>query len=83
MNKEQVYDERINPLMAQIIEICQGAGISMLAHFEIPTEEDPHLVCTTSLPDGEGNRSSAMRKAHNAALGRGSFVALAITGERG
>lgn len=32
MNKEQVYDEKIAPLMTQIIAICQEHKIAMLAH---------------------------------------------------
>ncbi len=54
MNKEQVYDETIAPLMAQIIETCQKHGIAMIASFAIPTEDDPTLRCTSHLMDGEG-----------------------------
>lgn len=49
--KEQVYDEEINPLIAQIIEICKREKIAMLATFRIPNAEDPHLNCTTALLD--------------------------------
>jgi hypothetical protein len=48
-NKEEVYDSQINPLMAQIIKICQEHKIAMLASFAIPTPGDPGLRCTTSL----------------------------------
>lgn len=80
MNKEQVYDERIEPLMAQITGICKEAGISMLCTFDIPTEEDPHLCCTSALPDGEDSRSHRMQRTTDAALGRGGFVAFTVTG---
>lgn len=33
--KEQIYDEKIHPLMTQIIEICQDAGIDFIASFEL------------------------------------------------
>lgn len=48
-NKEQVYDDDINPLMAQIIAICQEHNIAMLASFAIPTPNDPGLRCTTKI----------------------------------
>lgn len=53
-NKEEVYDTQINPLVAQIIEICEKNGISFISSFCIPTEVDPDLVCTTILPDENG-----------------------------
>jgi hypothetical protein len=54
-NKEQVYDSEIEPLMAQIIRVCQERGIAMVASFAIPTPEDADLNCTSFLPDGDGN----------------------------
>jgi hypothetical protein len=41
MNKEQIYDERIDPLMAQILAIAQEGGIAMLASFAIQAESKP------------------------------------------
>ncbi len=35
MNKEQVYDDQISPLMLQIIDICKAKGIAMMASFDI------------------------------------------------
>jgi hypothetical protein len=49
MNKEEVYDAQINPLMAQIINICQEHKIAMLACFALPIPEDVGLMCTTAL----------------------------------
>ena len=54
MNKEQVYDAEISPLMAQIIAICKRAGISCLCAFDISTEENDGCMCTTCLPDKNG-----------------------------
>lgn len=48
-NKEQVYDEQINPLMAQIIAICQTHKIAFVASFSIPTDEDPELACSSAM----------------------------------
>lgn len=58
MNKEQVYDEKISPLMAQIIETCSAHGIAMIVNFAIPTEEHEDLGVITSLP-GETGRIPA------------------------
>jgi len=54
MNKEQIYDQQIAPLMTQIIEICQKNGIAMIASFDITTDVDGNLTCTTCLPDQNG-----------------------------
>ena len=72
MNKEQVYDDKISPLMAQIIEICQEHNIGMIADFEIPNDEDQDLCCTTSLP-GDGDQISRRHSlARQALMGGGS-----------
>jgi hypothetical protein len=54
MNKEEIYDTRIQPLMAAICEIVKKEGIAMFASFDIPNDEDPTIRCTTHFPDGEG-----------------------------
>jgi len=60
MNKEEIYDSQISPLMQQIIEICRGNGIAMISSFSIghdgegPNGEDcSNLTCTSHLPDGD------------------------------
>ena len=59
MNKEQIYDSEISPLMQQIIGICRDKGIAMFASFNIahdgegPNGEDySSLTCTSHIPDG-------------------------------
>jgi hypothetical protein len=54
MNKEQIYDEQINPLMAQIIKICDENNIPLVFSAQLTTdEEDGAMFCTTfNLPDG-------------------------------
>lgn len=70
MNKEQVYDEKIAPLMTQIIEVAKEHGIGFMAHFAIPTPEDDGLACTTNIPDGEGEFPESCKLA-TAAVMRG------------
>ena len=48
MNKEQIYDNEIAPLMSQITAICEEHKIAMLASFAISTDDDPGLTCTTT-----------------------------------
>lgn len=45
MSKESVYDSEIAPLMTQIIAVCRGEKIAMLADFNL----DDDLRVTTSL----------------------------------
>lgn len=47
--KEEIYDEKINPLMAQIVAICKLNKIALLANFQIPSEDDDTLQSTTAL----------------------------------
>jgi hypothetical protein len=54
MNKEEIYDAEIGPLMSQIIETCKTHGIAMVACYAIPTPEDAGLRCTSHLANGEG-----------------------------
>ena len=42
--KEKVYDDQINPLMAQIIKICKKHKIAFIADFQL----DDDLRCTSS-----------------------------------
>jgi hypothetical protein len=63
MNKEQIYDSQINPLMEQIIEICKSNKIAMLATFAIPTPEDADLCCTSQTPDETGKLPRHMAEA--------------------
>lgn len=51
-DKEQIYDNKISPLMQQIIQICKDNEIDMVSSFYLKdvTEEDEKLYCTTRLP---------------------------------
>ncbi|SET89346.1 hypothetical protein [Pseudomonas graminis] len=69
MNKEEIYDEQISPLMQQIIAITREHGIVMIASFDIahdgegPNGEDcSSLTCTTHLPDGDENHNDRFNR---------------------
>lgn len=80
MNKEQVYDAEIEPLMAQILAVCKREKIAMVAQFAIPTEEDPDLLCTSCLTTDEFDPPQAMREAMKILYRREpQVVALTIT----
>lgn len=66
MTKEQVYDEKISPLMVQIISICKEHGIAMIANFACPNDEDEDLQALTLLPDENGNHPENHKLAHRA-----------------
>lgn len=90
MNKEQVYDDQISPLMRQIISICQEHGIAMMASFDIahdgtgPNGEDcSSLACSTLLPNENGEHNKLFAQA-NAHIRRGGRPApMMITTESG
>jgi len=80
MNKEQIYDNQINPLMAQIIEICKTNKIAMLATFDIPNDEDADLACTSHTPDETGKLPDRIKACARAAkAGRTSATPLMLT----
>jgi len=64
---EQAYDEKITPLMDQIIEICQEHKMPMIADF-IYCVNDQGLLsgCETLLNGFENRRIDTMDGAHNA-----------------
>lgn len=81
MNKEQVYDEKIVPLMQQIIEVCQEHNIGMIADFEIPDDEDSDLWgwgCTSVLPSENDQVSRRHSLARQALMGEGLAFAVTI-----
>lgn len=63
MNKEQIYDNDIAPLMSQIITICKTHKIAMIADFAIGHEDDEDLTCTTALLGDNCNPPETMRRA--------------------
>ena len=64
--KERAYDAQVFPLMQQIIETCRGAGIGIVASFELdhdPSNPADPMRCTSILPPDNGAefKSRAMR----------------------
>jgi hypothetical protein len=61
--KEAVYDERISPLMAQIIALCKEHSINMAAQFSLGVDEanEQTLFCTTCLPVDESDEKGHER----------------------
>ena len=47
-DKELVYDEKIAPLMTQLLEVCQREGIPMFASFQYSYDG----FCTSALSTG-------------------------------
>lgn len=80
MNKEQIYDEQIYPLMAEIVAICQLHKIAMLADFAIPTDDDPTLQCTTALLSDSYDPPEQMRRALDILRRKDVFIAAVVVG---
>ncbi len=59
MSKEAVYDERIAPLMVQVLEICKVSKISLIADFGL----DDDLHCMSALLADEYDPSESQLKA--------------------
>lgn len=79
MNKEEIYDEKISPLMTQIIEICKEHKIATVASFAIGHEGDEYLMCTTALITDEFQPSVEQRKALTILRGHSEIPSLNIT----
>jgi len=60
MNKEQIYETQVAPLMKQVFDICKENNIGFIANFSIPTEERPHLQSTTFMNDHESVLNAAL-----------------------
>ena len=57
MNKSQIYDEKISPLMKDIVEICRRNDIEMVAVFGVETPSEPDLVCSSAVHSVIGARN--------------------------
>lgn len=60
--KETIYDEQINPLMAQILAICKEHNIEMVASFALDDgdgdgDEDEGLMCSSYVLLGENKEA--------------------------
>ncbi len=85
--KEKIYDEQINPLMAQIIGICKEHKIAVVASFALAREDDEDkegnigLMCTTALTTEEFEPPQALRDCVKRLYQhKPAFCAITITG---
>jgi hypothetical protein len=90
MNKEEIYDSQISPLMQQIIAITREHGIAMIASFDIahdgegPNGEDcSALLCTTHLPDGDDECNERFSRAAALLQRSGGTASMMITTTHG
>lgn len=64
---EPIYDAQIAPLMTQIIAICKGHGMPMLATFAFRRDDNEEYDCCTTLL-GDKNNQGPITFAHAAIL---------------
>jgi hypothetical protein len=78
--KEAIYDEQINPLMAQIIEICNSHHIPVVAQFALGTPEgdESQLLCTTQLLEEAYEPTDEQLKAANILMGKRPLTMLTV-----
>jgi len=75
--KEAIYDEKIAPLMTQILAICQEAKIPMIADFGLGDD----LHCTSALLDEAWEPSPGQVRAFEALRPKPGII-FAITSVR-
>jgi hypothetical protein len=81
---ESVYDEKISPLMAEIIAICKEHKMPMLASFQFRyNEEEQSSFCTTRLHWDDTPESENLSAATKEIYRKPSFYACAITVSKG
>lgn len=85
-DKEQVYDEKIYPLMDQIIQICKENDMQMIFSCYLNTNEDGDYRCTTYLKSQDQNCKSLDDAAKVIQLGyvaeKPYFSAMTITSRK-
>lgn len=54
-DKEKIYDEKIYPLMKQIIDICKEEDIQMIFSCYLRTDENGEFKSNTYIPSKEEN----------------------------
>lgn len=90
MNKEEIYDSQISPLMKRIVAISKEHGIAMMASFAIghddggPNGEDAtNLICNTLLPDESNEHNPLFVAANTHIRRRGRPAPMMLTTEHG
>jgi len=84
-DKEQIYDDKIHPLMEKVIAICKENDIQMLFNCYLKTDEDGDMTCDTYLESKEQNCNKLEDAAKVIRLGyvaqKPYFSAMTITKE--
>jgi hypothetical protein len=77
--KEAIYDDQINPLMAQILDICKTHKIPMVCSFALgtPPGGESQLCCTSALLSDDFEPTKPQLAAFN--LFQHGFAAFTIT----
>lgn len=68
-DKEKIYDEKIFPLMKQVIKICKENDIQMLFSCYLRSDEEGDMSCDTYLKSEEQNCDSLDNAAKCVRLG--------------
>lgn len=59
--RERVFDEEIQPLVSQLIDLCQECGIPIVVGAELDTADDgEQTVCVSVSTDSAGEPSSGV-----------------------
>ena len=83
MTQEDIYDEKVSPLVKQIIEICKEHKIPCLMSFACPNDEPENgdsLMCTTAILEDDGiGKKERLKEALRVLRRGGEYFAFAIT----
>lgn len=77
-NLESVYDEKISPLMRQIIDICKEHNMPMIASFAYENSEENGIGCCTTKLTFEGRDIKAFAEATSIIRGNPLLSAFTI-----
>lgn len=77
-NLESVYDEKISPLMRQIIDICKEHNMPMVASFAYENSEENGIGCCTTTLTFEGRHIKAFAAARSIIRGNPLLSAFTI-----
>lgn len=77
-NLESVYDEKISPLMQQIIAICKEHNMPMVASFAYENSEEKGRGCCTTTLTFEGRRIQEFAEATSIIRGNSLFSAFTV-----
>lgn len=77
-NLESVYDEKISPLMRQIIDICKEHNMPMVASFAYENSEENGIGCCTTNLTFEGRHIKAFAEARSIIRGNPLLSAFTI-----